>query len=256
MSRLGKIQKDFLAQFITHQDQFIAHIKEGGIPSAERYQVYEQSILNILSKALAISFPTVWQLVGQGPANQLAHDFARENLPTTGCLELWGEGFSTFLKNDPRLKNYGYLADVAQYDYVCHQAYCASDDDEQETIDILDVNQHASQFLMLHPSVGLVSSIFPLNKIIDVAHNPQAERLKLTRQPVYALVYRDPKYRVKTRWIDEALFDFIKALQEAPLGQACVRVNTIYPNFNPFEAVDLLWREDIVAGFQSGLSGA
>lgn len=105
MSMMKQIQNDFAkAIFNPNEIEFMKNIRESTIAPEFRLNIYRNNILQNLYRALEITFPAVWKLVGKECANNLAAIFVeKKNLPLTNCLDDWGANFPRFYKALSRL---------------------------------------------------------------------------------------------------------------------------------------------------------
>lgn len=151
--------------------------ESGGIEVPERLHVYRNSVLEKLSKVLAITFPTVAALTGETFFNQAARLYARQNPPAEGCLNLYGETFPAFLGAMKETAGLPYLHDVALYDWLFNAAYYAADDTalDRAALQALSPDAFAEVSLTLRHSAGLIRSPYPLTLIREFAAKEQHE---------------------------------------------------------------------------------
>jgi hypothetical protein len=217
---------------------------------AQRLQVYRQTILENWINALALTFPGVWQLLGKPCADRLARSFCNieHHLPVTGCLDDWGEAFIVFLAHQPALQPLPYLAEYAQYEWLKHQAYCASilpAIDPQQLAAIAPGDMETLQFGFI-PSMRLMCASFALDKIQHVLQDSTAPHLTLTAHTTYALIARTDT--VTTWWIASDLATFINQLQQGLyLSHACDHTLSDYPQFNVTEAFCFLLQHQLIS---------
>src|SRR6185369_3807043 len=91
--------------------------------------------------------------------------------PREPSLAAYGAGFPAFLESDPRAQSLVYLGDVARLDWALNVAERADDlpTFTAECLAKLDAGPMETLLLKPHPSLTLLSSLYPLLRIRDVA---------------------------------------------------------------------------------------
>jgi Putative DNA-binding domain len=82
----------------------------------EGVDVHRGTILGALVNALRLTFPTVVKLTGTDFFEQVATEYARDNLPRSAVLYFYGDGFPDFLRDSNGARALPYLWDVARFD--------------------------------------------------------------------------------------------------------------------------------------------
>ncbi len=252
MSTIKQIQKDFYARVLDHKDRaIIQHIRKNQIAPEFRFKVYRNTILQNLSKALAITFPAIWKLVGQECADSLALAFVRKemNLPETGCLDDWGSKFPEFLQTMNAVAHLVYLKDVAQLEWLKHLSYGAPDYQSLNPLTLqktLDSRQDKLSVLF-NPTVFLYSSPFFLKDIFDLVEHP-AEKGTIDLQfiPCYAVISRQ-HHEVLTHWVSQEMFDFLNHIKKRfTVTQSYEYMLQANPAFNLSTALQFLLKHELL----------
>ncbi|MBS0271402.1 MAG: putative DNA-binding domain-containing protein [Proteobacteria bacterium] len=215
MVSLRDYQKKFLESY-HDESSFIDLIKADQVSASNRLSVYHTSIRETLRKALTLTYPLTWKLIGEECANGAAYAFIQEKvaLPQTGNLDEWGETFPKFLSVYPPLQTLSYLPEFAHLEWLQHLAYNAPDK-EPLTIQAfkgLPPESYEKLSLELHPSVHLFSSSYPLDQIFAVV-NEKVDTITLENRKSYALIIR-PYKTVIIHWLPEASFSFFSLLKK------------------------------------------
>ncbi len=140
--------------------------------SAQGIAIYRRNLLANAQRALAISFPTIFELLDSNDSEQLVADFLRFSPPSQGDWGQWGAVFSAFISQHELSDDYAYLADCAALDWAVHQALHGID----TTLDSASLQQLAdvepSQLtVVINPNVVIMTSEFPLVDIFDAHHH-------------------------------------------------------------------------------------
>ncbi|HAT8173706.1 TPA: DUF2063 domain-containing protein, partial [Legionella pneumophila] len=210
MPTIKQIQESFLKTVLNQQDTAIfEYFCPNEITNEFRFDIYRNTILQNLRHSLEITFPAIWKLVGKECADGLALHFAQDknNLPTTNCLDDWGEKFPQFLKNNPTVSHLLYLKDIAEIEWLKHLSYCSRD---YPVFDPRILQNHLNErveklTLLFNPSVFLYSSPYYLKNIFDLIENPQeTDSIDFQQIPSYTVISRQND-QIITHWITQDL---------------------------------------------------
>ena len=202
-----------------------------------RLHVYRNSVLEKLTGVLALTYPTVQELVGEEFFFQVARLYVRQNPPAQGCVNLYGETFPEFLASLKETKTLPYLHDVARYDWLFNAAYYADDDSALDPLELqnLNANDFPNLKLSLRISAHLIESGYPLTRIREFCGNDNKapdETLNLDSTTQRLLVFR-PDLKVKVVEMNELEFKLLKALRDRrTISEALEPLIEANPNFN------------------------
>jgi hypothetical protein len=215
MSNLFALQKEFLDYFLNPSSS-LKSIKINGVKPHDRLSIYHTNITQALRKALFLTYPLTWKLLGEECANGAAYAFIREgtSLPVVGNLEEWGSGFPTFLETFSSTQSLSYLPDFARFEWLKHVTYGAKDATPLNPLDFKDMDpeSYGKLILELHPSAQLFSSCFPLDQILSVVEGT-VDFAQLENRKSHALIIR-PLQSVNIHWLSEAYFAFFTLLKK------------------------------------------
>lgn len=253
MSTMKQIQHDFAkAIFNPNEIEFMKNICKSTIAPEFRLNIYRNNILQNLYRALEITFPAVWKLVGKECADNLAAIFCREekNLPITNCLDDWGANFPRFLQSVEPIKHLTYLPDIAKLEWLKHMSYRAPN---FKLINRLkwskELEFSEKIYLIFNPSVYLFSSPYSLKEIVDLLESSdEKQNIHLQSVECYIIISRQ-YHRVTIHWIPQDMFRFFMSIQNRlSLIHAYEAVCETNPDFNLHEALQfiqenhLLWK--------------
>ena len=240
--QLNDFQNRFKTLMLDHPDtlasppeDLAALLESGDINLSKRLSVYRNNIVGSLTDVMVAHFPLLDALVGREFMELMARSFILENPPQQGCLNLYGQGFDTFIENFELAKSLPYLSDVAAYEIAVNNAYHAQDDIPLKAGDLAaiapeDLNDLT---LKLRASVILIESKWPLLAIQDFCNQdvPQGT-LSLDQGRISLMVYR-PHLESKSVKLDEDDFYMLSSLHDGHcLGEALDSTLNAYPDFD------------------------
>jgi len=163
--------------------------------AAERLGVYRATVMDTLVRALRLSFPTVYRLVGAECFEGAARIFASEHLPSGADLDAYGRDFPDFLLHFAPCAVLSYLTDVARLDFAVARALHAPDAEPVQLAalgTVLGANAAAVRF-KAQPSLSLLRSDFPIDDIwraVLQQDDRAMEAINLESEPVHLIIER------------------------------------------------------------------
>ena len=125
--------------------------------------IYRNNLLATAQQALAISFPTVLTLIGEGLFNYASRELLISSPPKHGDWALWGDDFPTLLSNLVQLSDYPFVADIAQLDQLRQQSMRAKDSViDQASLQLLATHDIDEIYIELTASQFGLSSDYPV----------------------------------------------------------------------------------------------
>jgi len=230
MSDLGDFQDAFCAALEGRGDRLAPWL--GGADEAPGLSVYRNTVVKGSVDALAATYETVAQLVGEAWFRAAAVAYVRDRPPTRPSLMDYGDDFADWLAAFPPAQDMRYLADVARLDRLWMDAYFAPDADPLPATALANLGPDdlARQTARLHPSARL--AVFGRNIVsLWLAHRTDRglEGFELSDEGERALVFR-PALDVDVRRLEPAAFAFLDACREgACLLEAGERALTLDP---------------------------
>jgi len=223
MGELNELQRDFAAAVLAARETLPKSLtrKSGGAPH-RRFGVYRNNVYCSLIDVVQARYPVVTRLVGEKFFRAMARVYVEKEPPSSAVLLRYGASFPTFVASFPPAQSVPYLADMAALEWVWHAAYHAADATPLALDELAAVADHAGDaVLKLHPSLGLVSSDFPIVTIYELhAGTGDPPQTKLEAEAEDALVLR-PELDVEIRRLPRGGVTFIETIRGgANIGDA------------------------------------
>ncbi len=213
---LLEIQEKFARSMLDAQsDFFLTSVKAPPTTKAERFAIYRGNLLAIWVKTLANAYPVVQRLVGEDFFEDLARVYGKQYPSASGNLNFFGENFSDFLMRHESLRDYPYIAPVAQLEWLLHQSYYAEDREKISLSQLISQTGTDVQLVVLHfaPDVSFHQSQFATAAIWQAHQTAEVEDLKVPIDtPTYCIISR-PQWRAQILEISESAFHALKALR-------------------------------------------
>jgi hypothetical protein len=145
-------------------------IVTGTMSASERIDIYRNNVLGHYRKALAATFPVVRRLVGAAFFDAAVDAFVRVHPSTRGDVNRYGGELPRFLASYGPARALPYLPDVARLEWAIDQAGIDADAPpfNLAALAALREDAHAMLRFVLHPSVRLVQSRYPILHIWQV----------------------------------------------------------------------------------------
>jgi Putative DNA-binding domain len=215
MQSLAELQRGFAAALIDPALPAPASlVGPDGKPSSKRFAVYRNNVVVGLTQTLKDAYPAVHRIVGSEFFNALARAYVACDLPRSPMLFDYGAGLPDFIDRFEPASVLPYLADVARIERAWTEAYHSP---EALPIDPcafseIDPDLLPDVRLMLHPSVRVVSSLFPALAIWQMNIEGGVPcRVDLAAGGEDVLILR-PEADVELRSVPKGSPDFILAL--------------------------------------------
>ena len=239
---LNDFQKNFkeimlrpLSQIDEAAPQFDTVFVQDHIPLNERLKIYHNNVLGSLSKNILATYPLLEALVGEDFLKTLAREFVMENPPQSACLHHYGEGFNDFLKEHKSTQNMAYLPDVAALEWALHKAYHAADDSpmSNEDLSAIAANSLAETKLVLHDSLSLIASPYPLQAIRDMCLKQTDDAPDMAIDHKTRLIVWRQQLEVNILSLKDDEFMMLSEIKRAKsLGDAIEGTLNNHPNFD------------------------
>lgn len=192
-------------------------VRESGARMGRGLAAYQANLGAAAERALAGTFPTVQQLLGDGSFAAMARHFVRRRPPVRGDLACFGEDLPAFLAASQTLRDEPYLADVARLEWAVQQAELAADDDrEPEGLEHLASADPSRLRLYFRPGVTLVASLHPIASIWLAHRSDAPDRFAPVREAFAsgrgeAALVRREGWRARVQRLDAADARFTQA---------------------------------------------
>ncbi len=184
MRSLKELQGTFIHALTSGSTSGIENIIKGnGLPIEERLNVYRNNVILSLVDVLQSKYPRVRTIVSEGFFEYAAHEYIKAYPSNSGNLDYYGHFFAEFLTTFPPVQQLAYLPDIARYEWYDHIAHHAQDA-TPNTIAIIEKLNGSEEVLaackfILHPTLKLLSSPFPIDQIIAITDDNTDETKKI-----------------------------------------------------------------------------
>jgi hypothetical protein len=205
-------------------------------------------IIGLLIRALAARYPVVRRLAGDESFLATARRFLRVQPSHLSTVLHFGEAFPGYLRSLGRAASFEYLADVAEIEAARARALRSADARPlgRAALASLSSSRMRELGVVLHPSVSLVASRFPI--VTVWAANQADDRDGVVPQwgPEAALIAR-PFLDVDVVSLSAGSYAFLRQLADgAPLAAAMAAAAACDPASDPASHLRLLIDTNIV----------
>ena len=193
---LRNFQAEMAAYLVSgSDDDILGSIVGDRIPAAARLRIHRHQLYESLATALAGTFSTVQQLVGDAFFRAMARAFIAQALPVQPVLSEYGEGFPAFVDAYEPARGLPYLGDVARLDWALNLAFHSPMGERLTAPDLSTIpsGQLSSMKVGLAPGTCVIHSTHPLDRIWS-ASQPDASMatVDLGEGSIRILVFRRP----------------------------------------------------------------
>lgn len=249
MNTLEDTQAKF-TRFILYQDeQILSYLNPKN--AVIGLNIYRNNVLYNLIRALRLTYPGVWKLIGDECATNLSRQFLSnpDNFPKEGALESWGEEFVDFIANHKQISEMlPYLSDYARYEWVRHQVLLSPCDKpikiDKEYIGLIKKDQDVN--ISLTHSLHFLKSSFPIIPIAEIIQNQKTDNIELYQQNTFGIMYR-VEDTVIEEWLPYRRWLFLQILQECQsLQKTNDKLHNQYDDFNLIDNLVYLFNTQLI----------
>jgi hypothetical protein len=217
MPTLPELQRAMRAALVDRDDGAAAAMLADDVP-ADRLDIYRNTFVAGVTRALRLSFPAVHRLVGSDFFEGAASVFIAQHPPCAAWLDAYGAAFPDFLHDFPPAASLEYLADVARLEWAVSRALHAPDlaPLDLSRLQALRPEDQIRVCFAPHPSLSLLCTDYPADAIwrgVLDGDDAGLAAVDLTSGPVSLLVERRAA-GVEVSRLDPAAWRFAAALCE------------------------------------------
>ena len=227
-----------------------------GRSAQRRFGVYRNNVAAGLIAALGMRFPVVMKLVGEEFFREMARQYVALEPPHSPIMLLYGDTFPGFIEGFAPAAPVPYLAAIARLEMARGMAYHAADAVPlgAEAFAALPANDLAGMTAVLHPSMSVVESGYPIHSIWMV-NQPDAAVVPISPwAPETALVAR-PYTSVEVRKLQPGEGIFLTELARGATFASAVEAATkTAERFDMVRSLKLLIDAGLVVRFGSNLN--
>jgi len=231
MPSLLEVQSAMRARLLDDANPVAAALLAEALTRADRLSIYRNTSRIALANTLRLNYPAVQRLVGEDFFAAAADIFITREPPRMAWLDFYGAAFPEFLERFKPAASLPYLPDVARLERAVSRALHAADAKALAPVELADLPQIAqgSVSFVLHPSVGLLSSNYPVDAIwrAVVARNDAALAAIDLDSGSVSLLVECTAGTVEVTRLDERCWRFAEALFAGwPLPDALERADS------------------------------
>ena len=227
-----------------YEPELLDLVEGSRIAPEARLRIYCNNTALSLTEALKATYPVVCRLVDERFFSYAAHEYIRENLPSRPCLAEYGGGFADFLASFAPCRDLVYLPDVARLEWAVNMSLHAEAAKPRDRSAL----QMPDPVLALHPSVRLIASRWPIDRIWEANQSEVGLKteISLDSGAIQLKIYRRGD-RVVIIGVDYGTYAFLDAIARGiRLTQAVEGGRRAAPIFNPEPELDLLIEEGLI----------
>src|SRR5262249_23844297 len=231
MPTLLEVQSAIRARLLDNATPVAAALLADALTPADRLNIYRNTSRIALTNTLRLNYPAVQRLVGEDFFAAAADIFITKEPPRMAWLDFYGAGFPEFLHGFGPAASLPYLPDIARLERAVSRALHAADAKALAPAELADLPQYAqgSVSFVPHPSVGLLSSNYPVDAIwraVLARDDAALAAIGLDSGTVWLLVARTASAIEVTR-LNERCWRFAEALfAGSPLPDALERADS------------------------------
>ncbi len=222
MTKLAELQTNFihdcLSGALTADNTLMANDLNTQLISAQGLMgIYQSSAIANITNSLSLSYPVIEKLVGKGFFQVMCKPYIVKHWPTSGNMDDYGEYFSSFLAEFEQVRHLSYLEDVAQLEWRFHQSSLANDNSYFDWARLAEVASSETITFLLSPSVSIMSSTMPVDKIwlMNQVNAPENIELSLDGDgdsDIFIVLFRQG-LKTEMMTVDESEFTFLQSIE-------------------------------------------
>lgn len=223
-----------------------------GKSSGRRFAVYRNNVVVGLIDALKASYPAILCLVGEDFFAAMARVYVKMEPPPSPIMLDYGAGFPAFIERFEPASMLVYLADVARLERSWLEAYHAAEASPLHLSAFTKLRPDDLPWLrlVLHPSVRIVRSTFPIVHIwhVNISGGTDGE-IEPGHCGNDVLIVR-PEAQVEVRRLPAGVAVFIHALQSrASIIEAAQAATMVDADFDLVATLQAMVELEMIIGY-------
>jgi len=266
VTTLAELQRNFISDCLsgklTKDNTLMASAIDSSVISAQGLMgIYQNSVIANITQALSLTYPVIEKLVGEDFFRATCRRFISNHWPKSANMDDYGAQFPEFLANFEHAKHLLYLNDVACLEWAFHQSSLADDAQITDWSTLVQVTEILQLQFVLAPSVKLIHSIFPIDKIwqlnqeqtsSDIELNLKSDDVQNSTDTRLVVFRKDLKTVILPITAGEfLLLDAFKGGQV--FGQAIVLATEIQADISMDDSLKKFIELGILSGFIEGI---
>jgi Putative DNA-binding domain len=220
MTKLAQLQTNFihdcLSGPLTADNTLMANDLDTQLISAQGLMgIYQHSAIANITNSLSLSYPVIERLVGKDFFQIMCKPYIVKHWPNSGNMDDYGKYFSSFLAEFEQVKHLSYLEDVAQLEWLFHQSSLANDNSFFDWTSLAKVVSSETLTFLLSPSVSIMRSTMPVDKIwlMNQVNAPENVELSLDGDSDTFIVLFRQELKTEMMTLIESEFTFLQSIE-------------------------------------------
>jgi len=224
MKELKELQEAFYAAIFNPNPETIGIAAEfvtdtSTMAKEDRLSIYRDSILGGITSGLSHIFPVCVKLVGETYFTHMVSGYLRQYTSDTPDLGGYGGHLASYISRFSPAKDLVYLADMAQLEWLWHQAFNAENEADQNIrtlseLEYVNESNHGSIHLQVVSSASLLTSPYPIHRIwqVNQDHYQGEQAVSLDEGSVQLLIWRQADFSMHIDVLSDDEYRFLSAL--------------------------------------------
>lgn len=229
MTKLAELQTNFihdcLSGALTADNTLMANDLNTQLISAQGLMgIYQSSAIANITNSLSLSYPVIEKLVGKDFFQVMCEQYIVKHWPTSGNMDDYGEYFSSFLAEFEQVRHLSYLEDVAQLEWRFHQSSLANDNSHFDWARLANVASSETITFLLSPSVSIMHSTMPVDKIWLMNQMNAPENIELSLDgdsDTFIMLFRQG-LKTEMMTVNESEFTFLQSIENGLNFEAAI----------------------------------
>jgi len=200
VKKLAELQRDFISDCLSgklNENNVLSakYIDADSISASGLMGIYQTSGIGNIINSMKLTYPVIEKLVGVDFFRATCKAFILLHWPRSANMDDYGNEFADFLSVFEHAKHLTYLEDVARLEWLFHQSSLADDAATTDWARLAKIEEDEVLQIKfkLAPSVSLIRSIFPIEKIwqmnqLDAEHGTPVD---FDGSETFLLLYRN-----------------------------------------------------------------
>lgn len=262
MTTLAELQRNFirdcLSEHLSSTNSLLAKDIDTSLASASGLlSIYQNSSIGNITQAMKLTYPVIEKLVGEDFFRACCKKFISAYWPKSANMDDYGKEFGDFLANFEHAKPLTYLHDVAQLEWLFHLSSLGRDSiiTDWASLSVVEADGALDVILLLAPSVKLISSSFPIDKIWQLNQSKASanEEIDLTLQKETLLVVFRQGMKTEIMSVNAGEFALLSSFcHQKTLGSAIEKATKIDCGMSIDGTIKKFIGLNIISGFKIG----
>ena len=187
-----------------------------GLNAQDHFNIYRDSIIATLNRALQEIYPVCCRLVGEKFFNGMGTEYMRSHPSCSADLAEYGGDFAEFISGFKHASELHYLVGVARLEWAWHRAFHAADESGLDLVALDEVSETDKPHIVFYlpVSASLIASEFPIQHIWQVNQSDFEgdDRVDLDEGGIKLLIWRQD-YTMRIDPMDDVEWSILKQIE-------------------------------------------